>query len=90
MSDTPLPLNGDLRIYGQVVNLLDRAPPAVPAAYGRTGSSALNVQLYDTIGRRYFLGFQLASSKSSERRRESRRRRARRRRLMQRVDRVST
>lgn len=52
-----VPLNGDLRIYGQVVNLLDRAPPAVPAAYGRTGSNALNVQLYDAIGRRYFLGF---------------------------------
>jgi len=51
-----VPVAGDLRIYGQVQNVLDRSPPTVAAAYGRTGSNSNNPQLYDVLGRRYFLG----------------------------------
>ena len=47
---------GELNIYGEVNNLLDRAPPIAPLAYGRTGSVSVNPQLYDVIGRRYTLG----------------------------------
>jgi outer membrane receptor protein involved in Fe transport len=48
---------GDLKVFGQVQNALDRAPPTVASAYGRTGSNSLNGGLYDVLGRRYFLGF---------------------------------
>jgi iron complex outermembrane receptor protein len=51
-----VPVQGDLRIYGQVQNVLDRAPPTVAAAYGRTGSASLNPQVYDVLGRRYYVG----------------------------------
>jgi outer membrane receptor protein involved in Fe transport len=51
-----LPVPGDLRIWAEVNNALDRAPPTTAAAYGRTGSASLNPQLYDVIGRRYVLG----------------------------------
>jgi outer membrane receptor protein involved in Fe transport len=47
---------GELNIYGEVNNLLDRAPPIDPLAYGRAGSVSVNPQLYDVIGRRYTLG----------------------------------
>src|SRR6185437_5096139 len=51
-----VPVQGDLSVYGEVNNALDRAPPQTPAAYGRTGSAEWNYQLYDWIGRRYTLG----------------------------------
>jgi outer membrane receptor protein involved in Fe transport len=51
-----VPVPGELNIYGEVTNLLDRAPPIAPLAYGRTGSVSVNPQLYDVIGRRYVLG----------------------------------
>jgi iron complex outermembrane recepter protein len=51
-----VPVPGDLSIYGEVTNLLDRAPPTTAAAFGRTGAVSLNPQLYDVIGRRYVLG----------------------------------
>jgi iron complex outermembrane recepter protein len=51
-----VPVPGDLNVYAQVQNLLDRAPPTTAAAYGRTGSLATNPQLYDVLGRRYVLG----------------------------------
>jgi iron complex outermembrane recepter protein len=51
-----VPVPGELNIYGEVQNLLDRAPPNAPLAFGRTGSVATNPQLYDVIGRRYVIG----------------------------------
>jgi outer membrane receptor protein involved in Fe transport len=51
-----VPVPGDLSIWAEVQNALDRAPPTTAAAYGRTGSLATNPQLYDVIGRRYVLG----------------------------------
>jgi outer membrane receptor protein involved in Fe transport len=51
----PVP-TGDFSIYGEVQNVLDRAPPSTPAAFGRTGSASLNPQLYDILGRRYVVG----------------------------------
>jgi len=51
-----VPVSGDLRIWGEVNNALDRAPPTTAAAFGRTGAAELNPQLYDVIGRRYTLG----------------------------------
>jgi iron complex outermembrane receptor protein len=51
-----VPVPGDLNVYGEVTNLLDRAPPTTAAAFGRTGAVSLNPQLYDVIGRRYVLG----------------------------------
>jgi iron complex outermembrane recepter protein len=52
-----VPVPGELNVYGEVNNLLDRAPPTAPLAYGRAGSVATNPQLYDVIGRRYTIGF---------------------------------
>jgi iron complex outermembrane receptor protein len=51
-----VPVPGELTVYGEVTNALDRAPPTTAAAFGRTGSVSLNPQLYDVIGRRYVLG----------------------------------
>ena len=51
-----VPVPGDLSIWAEVQNALDRAPPTTAAAYGRTGSLATNPQLYDVIGRRFVLG----------------------------------
>jgi iron complex outermembrane receptor protein len=51
-----VPVAGDLNVYAEVNNVMDRAPPTTAAAYGRTGSAELNPQLYDVIGRRYTLG----------------------------------
>jgi outer membrane receptor protein involved in Fe transport len=51
----PVP-TGDLSVYGEVQNLFDRAPPATPAAFGRTGALSTNPQLYDILGRRYQIG----------------------------------
>lgn len=51
-----VPVPGDLSIWAEVNNALDRAPPTTAAAFGRTGSLATNPQLYDVIGRRYTLG----------------------------------
>jgi len=52
-----VPVPGELNVYGEVNNLLDRAPPTAPLAYGRAGAVASNPQLYDVIGRRYTIGF---------------------------------
>ncbi len=52
-----LPVNGvKIRLYGNVTNLLDRAPPQTPAVVGTFGTAAPNPLLYDTIGRAYTLG----------------------------------
>lgn len=51
-----VPVPGELSVYAEVTNALDRAPPTVAAAYGRTGAASLNPQLYDVIGRRYVIG----------------------------------
>jgi iron complex outermembrane recepter protein len=51
-----VPVPGELNVYGEVQNLLDRAPPTAPLAYGRAGAVSTNPQLYDVIGRRYVLG----------------------------------
>jgi iron complex outermembrane recepter protein len=51
-----IPVPGDLSIWGEVQNALDRAPPTTPAAWGRTGAAEFNPQLYDVIGRRYVIG----------------------------------
>jgi len=51
-----VPVKGDLNVYAEVNNALDRAPPTTAAAFGRTGSAPLNPQLYDVIGRRFTLG----------------------------------
>jgi outer membrane receptor protein involved in Fe transport len=51
-----VPVPGELTLYGEVTNALDRAPPTTPLAFGRTGSVSVNPQLYDVIGRRYVLG----------------------------------
>jgi hypothetical protein len=51
-----IPVAGDLRIWAEVTNALDRAPPTTAAAFGRTGAASLNPTLYDIIGRRYVLG----------------------------------
>jgi iron complex outermembrane recepter protein len=47
---------GDLNLYAEVQNAMDRAPPSVPSAIGRTGSASLNPQLFDSLGRRYVVG----------------------------------
>lgn len=52
-----VPVPGDLSVYAQVVNALDKVPPETPAAFGRAGVAALNPALYDVIGRRYVVGF---------------------------------
>jgi outer membrane receptor protein involved in Fe transport len=51
-----VPVAGDLRIWAEVNNVLDRAPPTTAAIFGRAGAASLNPQLYDVIGRRYVLG----------------------------------
>ncbi len=53
-------MNGGTRyeIYANVTNLFDRAPPLAPA-FGFTGTTDTNTSLFDTIGRRYNLGFAL-------------------------------
>jgi outer membrane receptor protein involved in Fe transport len=52
-----VPVSGDLRIWAEVNNALDRAPPETPSIiFGRTGAASLNPVLYDVIGRRYVLG----------------------------------
>jgi hypothetical protein len=51
-----VPVPGELNVYGEVQNLLDRAPPTAPLAFGRAGSVSVNPQLYDVIGRRYVIG----------------------------------
>jgi outer membrane receptor protein involved in Fe transport len=51
-----VPVPGELNIYGEVNNALDRAPPTTAVAFGRTGAASLNPQLYDVIGRRYVIG----------------------------------
>jgi iron complex outermembrane recepter protein len=52
-----IPVPGDLNIWAEVQNVMDRAPPQTPAIFGRTGASGeFNPQLYDVIGRRYVLG----------------------------------
>lgn len=48
---------GDLQVYANVTNLLDRAPPSDPSAIGRTGASELNTLIHDQIGRRFVVGF---------------------------------
>ena len=55
-----LPVPGTLQIWGQVENVFDRAPPTTAVAFGRTGAVSTNPQLYDVIGRRYFLGIRYA------------------------------
>jgi outer membrane receptor protein involved in Fe transport len=56
-----VPVPGNLQIYGGVQNVLDRAPPTTAVAFGRTGAVSLNPQLYDTLGRRYYLGVRYAN-----------------------------
>jgi outer membrane receptor protein involved in Fe transport len=53
-----VPVPGDLSVWAEVQNALDRAPPQTPAIFGRTGANPgeFNPQLYDIIGRRYVLG----------------------------------
>ena len=51
-----VPVPGDLNLWFQVQNVMDRAPPTVASAYGRTGSASNNPQLYDVLGRRYVVG----------------------------------
>jgi outer membrane receptor protein involved in Fe transport len=52
-----VPVSGDLQIWAEVNNALDRAPPETPSTvFGRTGAASLNPVLYDVIGRRYVLG----------------------------------
>src|SRR6185437_5081507 len=55
-----LPVPGTLQIWGQVQNVFDRAPPTTAVAFGRTGAVSTNPQVYDVIGRRYFLGVRYA------------------------------
>jgi iron complex outermembrane recepter protein len=51
-----VPVSGDLRVFAEVQNALDRDPPTVAAAIGRTGDSSFNNALYDILGRRYTIG----------------------------------
>jgi outer membrane receptor for ferrienterochelin and colicin len=44
-----------LRFFGNVTNLLDRAPPQTPTTVGTGGTGQPSLQ-YDTIGRTYTLG----------------------------------
>jgi outer membrane receptor protein involved in Fe transport len=49
-----------LRFFGNVTNLLDRAPPQTPAVIGTGGTAQPNAFLYDTIGRTYAVGFNVS------------------------------
>jgi outer membrane receptor protein involved in Fe transport len=51
-----VPVPGDLTLWAEVNNVLDRAPPETPGAFGRTGAGGLNYELYDILGRRYTIG----------------------------------
>ena len=48
------------RFFGNVTNLLDRAPPQTPAVIGTGGTGQPNPALYDTIGRTYAVGFNIS------------------------------
>ena len=47
---------GDFRAFVEVQNALDRYPPTVAGAIGRTGDTETNPLLYDVLGRRYTVG----------------------------------
>ena len=46
-----------LEVFGNINNLLDRAPLATPTTIGRAGTGGgINTSLYDVYGRRYTVG----------------------------------
>ncbi len=49
----------NIRLFGNVTNLLDHAPPQTPASVGTGGTGQPSLQ-YDTIGRTYTVGFNLS------------------------------
>jgi hypothetical protein len=54
------PMDGKkLKFFANVTNLLDRAPPQTPGTVGTGGTGQPSLQ-YDTIGRTYTLGVNLA------------------------------
>ena len=48
-----------LKFFANVTNLLDRGPPQTPTTVGTGGTGQPSLQ-YDTIGRTYTLGVNLA------------------------------
>jgi hypothetical protein len=52
--------SGQLELYGEVNNLLDRAPPVVPqySTFG-TNPTQFNPTLFDVLGRRFSIGIKL-------------------------------
>jgi iron complex outermembrane receptor protein len=52
--------DGSMEVFGSVTNLLDRAPPIIPAYSAAVAApSQFNAGLYDVIGRRFVVGVNL-------------------------------
>jgi len=49
--------DGEMQLFMNIANLLDRPPPNAPNFTGFTGSIPTNKSLYDILGRRFVVGF---------------------------------